>query len=375
MNTGSAAERRPRARALIAESIRAALARPVSLALTAVVVAAACAVILATAGRTAATEAQVLASIDSVGTRLITVTDTDGSADIHPASVEAISELDGVAWALGLGPATEAINPTLGATTGPAIPARPIVGEIPADVGTLTGREAKPGEAIAGSAAADALGLIDSAGGIDTRQGRLAVVGQMQTTGAISGLESTVLYRVQSEDFPLRIIYVLADPGIDIASLAAAVDASLLTPVPAAAQTTTSEAALALREVVSGVLGGASRQLMGIVLTAGLFLISVTAYGAVASRRTDFGRQRALGATRLDIAVAVLSHTAFGAIIGTVIGGTLGLIVTYVLTGSTPTPRFTTGLLIMVIYMALLGSLPPAIAAARRDPVRILRVP
>lgn len=375
MSTHSPAGRRPRTRALIAESIRAALARPISLALTALVVAAACAVILATAGRTAATEAQVLASIDSVGTRLITVTDTDGSADIHPASVQAISELDGVAWALGLGPATEAVNPSLGATSGPAVPARPIVGKIPADVGTLTGREAAPGEAVAGSAAADALGLIDPAGGIDTAQRRLAVVGQVHTTGIITGLESTVLYQAHSEDFPLRLIYVLAAPGIDVTSLADAVDASLLTPVPAAAQTTTSEAALALREVVSGVLGGASRQLMGIVLAAGLFLVAVTTYGAVATRRTDFGRQRALGGTRLDIAVAVLSHTALGAVIGTVIGGALGLTLTYVLTGSTPTPRFTTGLLITVIYMSLLGSLPPAIAAARRDPVRILRVP
>lgn len=68
-------------------------------------------------------------------------------------------------------------------------------------------------------------------------------------------------------------------------------------------------------------------------------------------------------------------HTGLAGVLGATVGGAVGLAVTYLLTGAIPTAGFTTGLLVLVVYMALLGSLPPAIAAAWRDPVRILRVP
>lgn len=43
--------------------------------------------------------------------------------------------------------------------------------------------------------------------------------------------------------------------------------------------------------------------------------------------------------------------------------------------GEIPALTFTAGLAVMTRLVALLGATPPAIAAARRDPVRILRVP
>lgn len=61
--------------------------------------------------------------------------------------------------------------------------------------------------------------------------------------------------------------------------------------------------------------------------------------------------------------------------LGAVVGLTAGLPVTHALTGATPTPSFTTGLAVLAVLVTLLGSVPPAVAAARRDPVRELRVP
>lgn len=110
-----------------------------------------------------------------------------------------------------------ALNPHIGERAGLSVSARPFVGELPADVGSVTGRMAGGGEAIAGSSAAEALGLLDGAGGVDSQDRRLAVVGVLEPTGAVPGLGSTVLYRAEHDQFPVRILYVLADPGIDVA--------------------------------------------------------------------------------------------------------------------------------------------------------------
>jgi hypothetical protein len=69
-------------------------------------------------------------------------------------------------------------------------------------------------------------------------------------------------------------------------------------------------------------------------------------YSSVTLRKQDFGRRRALGATRTNIVTLVAVHYFPVAAIAT-----LALIVT------------------------IIAALPPALIAAQRDPVRVLRVP
>jgi len=45
------------------------------------------------------------------------------------------------------------------------------------------------------------------------------------------------------------------------------------------------------------------------------------------------------------------------------------------LAGSLPSPGFTFGVVVLTLLTALLAAVPPAVLAAYRDPVRILRVP
>lgn len=362
--------------ALLSDSARAALARPLPTVICALVIATVCAVTLMTTGRTAATEAEVVDSIDSVGTRMITITDTTGNAGIDPETSDILADLKGVTWAFGLGPAHEAINPGIGPVTGGAVSARAMLGEFPADLVIEHGRApSSPGEAVVGQAAGVKLSLSEAAGPVLTDHRTVAAVGQFRADEPLGGFENTVFYLPDEEDVPVRYLYVLAEEGVDVPDLALSVEALIPASEPSVVDVEVADSALALREVVSGALGAASRQLMAIVLGTGLVLVAVTMIGAVQSRRRDFGRQRALGATRGDVVVSVLVHSGLAGALGTVVGLAVGLVATATLTGSLPSWRFSAGLAALTLYVALLGSLPPAIVAALRDPVRILRVP
>lgn len=361
---------------VLLDAVRAAWARPLPTVICALVIAAVCVVTLMTTGRTAATEAQVVDSIDSVGTRMITITDTTGNAGIDPDAADTLADLAGVAWAFGIGPAHEATNPSIGPVTGGAVSARAMLGDLPAGLVIDRGRTpSRAGEAIVGEVARVNLFLTEASGPVQVDDQAVAAVGQFQADGPLAGFENTVFYLSQERDVPVRYLYVLAEEGVDVTDLALAVESLIPASEPGVIDVEVADSALELREVISGTLGAASRQLMAIVLGTGLVLVTVTMIGAVAARRRDFGRQRALGATRAHVVVSVLMHSGVAGALGTVVGLTVGLVATGMLIGSLPSWRFSIGLAGLTLYVALLGSLPPAISAAFRDPVRILRVP
>ncbi|MDQ3276010.1 MAG: hypothetical protein M3Q39_13540, partial [Actinomycetota bacterium] len=111
------------------------------------------------------------------------------------------------------------------------------------------------------------------------------------------------------------------------------------------------------------------------VLAAGLLLVALTLIGAVSQRRRDFGRRRALGASRSTVVTLVLLQTSAAALVGVAAGALAGLLLVNRLAGSLPSPGFTFGVVVLTMLTALLAAVPPAVLAAYRDPVRILRVP
>lgn len=365
------------ARAVLADALRGALARPLQTLVSAVVVAAVCIVVLLTAGRTAATEASVLSSIDSVGTRLITITDTTADAGIDRSAVDLLVDLDSVTWAFGVGPATAVVNKARGVDPLDPVTARPVIGELPAEFRISAGRSlSSPHDAVVSPGAQASLGLADVVGSLDIGETeRVGTVGRYEVSGDLADFATGVLYRPVTGDVPVRQIYVLAAPGTDVLHLVEMIEQALPASDPTAVEVRAPTQAIALRDVVTGTLGASSRQLVLITLGSGAVLVAITAAGAVASRRRDFGRQRALGATRTQVVLAVLTQSGLSGVLGSIVGTALGLLGTWGLTGQLPTAQFTGGLAIAAVYVALLGSLPPAIAASYRDPVRILRVP
>jgi putative ABC transport system permease protein len=137
----------------------------------------------------------------------------------------------------------------------------------------------------------------------------------------------------------------------------------------------TPSGAIALRDVIAGNLGASARQIMALVMGVGAAVIAVTMVSSTAGRRREFGRRRALGATRSTIVAGLLVQTGLCASIGVAAGMVAGLAVLHAVAGSLPTPHFIAGVAGLAVLLALAAAAPVAIAAALRDPLRILRVP
>ncbi len=111
------------------------------------------------------------------------------------------------------------------------------------------------------------------------------------------------------------------------------------------------------------------------ILGIGLLLVGLNLYGAVTTRRRDFGRRRALGATRPTIIGLIATQTLLLAALGAALGATVATTLIWQRTGLPPDWPFTTAIITLTTLAATTASLPPAIIAAYRDPLTILRVP
>ena len=96
----------------------------------------------------------------------------------------------------------------------------------------------------------------------------------------------------------------------------------------------------------------------------------------LAAIRRNFGRMRALGASRSALIAMVLIRTTVSAGLGALVGGAIGVAMVGATTGGElPHWTFVVGVGMLALAMSLLGCAVPAVAAARQDPVAILRVP
>jgi putative ABC transport system permease protein len=122
--------------------------------------------------------------------------------------------------------------------------------------------------------------------------------------------------------------------------------------------------------------------LMSVFAAVGLLLATAGVYGVVsysaAQRTREFGIRMALGATRGRILVSVLKNGAVLALAGVVIGVAGSLASARTLKGfvwgvTTTDPSTFVGVAALLVGVAVLASLVPAVRAVRQDPVRSLR--
>jgi len=330
--------------------------------------------VLVTTGQAAANEAQIVAQIDSAGTRLIVLSDEGGASGMQPGGPARLAGLSDVSWAVGLGPAVDVTNPAIPLTRAAS---RALVGPLPPDLVLVQGRPPRPGEAVAGVGAATTLNLGPGLGRIQAPGADpVGVVGVFQADGPLANLNNTVLVATDPADIDqLRYIYVMAADVTVIDRLEHVIATS--TPVlnPAALTVETPSGAVAFRNVIAGRLGAASRQLMAVIMIVGAIVIAVTVLAATSARRREFGRRRALGATRSTLVATLLIQTTIAAVPGILVGAAAGLITLHATTGLLPSWRFTAGVAGLTLLLTLAASTPIATIAAHRDPLRILRVP
>ncbi len=359
---------------LLIEALRMARSQPVSTGVTAAIVGAACAVILSTTGQTVALEREVLSRIDDAGTRTILVEDTQGRAGLDPGAVARIQALGGVEWAIGFGLARDVRPVRLNGA--PAVPIRGYFGELPPPV-NATPWERQRGTALAGVEAVKALGFSTAAGPVEpvaAYEARLGVVGWLQADAPLEFLNRALLTVADPDELMVRVV-VLASSAEEVSTLAQAIRSVLDPADPGSLAVQTSAALVDVRAAVAGELGTWGRSLVTLVLGAGLVLTALNVFGAVTTRRRDFGRRRALGASRHDIILLVTVQSVAVAVLGAAAGVSIGGLVVHQLIGTIPQVEFGIAVATLAVLSTSIAALPPAVLAAYQDPVRILRVP
>lgn len=355
---------------LLAESVRSVLSQPVASSVTALIIGGACAAILSTTGQTVRAEQDVLALIDDAGTRSIVITDTDGTAGIKSTAVSRINRLAGVEWALGLGPASD-VTAVPNSAGNPAV-IRTIYGALPPQI-DATREIGGFRQALVGRDAQRTLGLLHPFGGVAGID-QYAVVGGFISHDPLAFLNAGLITE-SDEVGTVRSVHILAADPAQVTRIAEATLNVLAAENFSAVSVETSAALAEVRAAVKGELGEYGRQLITFVLAAGLVLTALSVFGAVTNRRRDFGRRRALGASRAFIVALVAIQTGIAALVGAFIGSAVTIFLLKAATGTSSDLRFTVAITVLAVITATFAALPPAIAAAYRDPVRVLRVP
>ncbi len=361
--------------ALIKEGFAMVRSNVVASALIATIVALISGAVLATTGQTAVQEAAVLSTIDEAGTRTVLVREGSGGPGFDRDALSRIVALSGVESAIGLGQTFDVRNDARSGG-GEPIPTRVVFGGPNADLVVTRGRWPRSGEATVGDGAIQRLGLVVPSGAVSSvRSEPVAVVGSFVGAGPFAGLANGVLVGASPGDTTMRLVIVVASAPEEVEALTAAVVEVLAPDNRLSLRIETSEQLASVRQAVQGELGRFSRELVVFVLAGGLVLTTVTVLSSVTLRRRDFGRRRVLGASRSAIVVLVLTQTAVSAVVGGVVGTVAGLVIVRQLADAVPPWSFVISVGTLALLAALVAAMLPALLAARRDPVRVLRVP
>src|SRR5690606_2429416 len=366
--------------ALLREVAAAARSQAVSSALTIAVVAGMCAAVLLTTGRAVAAEQAVLAQVDAAGTRSIVVRASE-EAGLTVALLDRLRGVEGIEAAAGFGPIVDARNAAIAGA--PPVAVRPAYGVI-ADRPMYAPQHPAGRTALASDAAIAAFGLRDGSGGITTDHGEdVVVVGGMTVPEHLRFLEPLVVIPSSSPaapagdhpEEPLAMLVVLARSPQEVAVVEAVVR-SLLTDAEQGTVTVETSAELAeVRAAVNGELRTYGRGTVLAILAVSTVLVAANLLALVIMRRRDFGRRRALGATRGLIVALIMGQVAVLAVAGAVVGTSAAVVGLAAAGHPLPDVGFATAVGAAGVLVAVAAAVVPAVVASRRDPLHELRVP
>lgn len=360
--------------AIVREALASARSQYVSSALTILMIAGMLLAVMLTTGRTVGAEQQVLQSIDSSGSRSITVRAENG-AGVRTDVLDRIQMISGIEWAAGFSSAEDGTNALLPGTA--RVPVRHIYGTRLARLGIPERPALEDGAAYASERALKELGFTAPSGGMVLNSGaELGVVGEIAVPDFLMDLEPLVVVPgALSEDHTINILIVIAQAPELVAPVSATLKSVLAADDPSKVTIRTSEALATLRSIVQGQLNSFSRGLVLALMALTGVLVMVILYGLVMMRRKDFGRRRALGASRSMIISLLLLQTSALAFLGIVIGAGVAALFLVISGDPLPPPAFVGAIGILTFLTAILAALVPAVIASRREPIKELRVP
>ena len=356
------------------EAVSSAAASPVSSIATIIMVAGMCAAVLLTTGRTVGAEQAVIGSIDSAGTRSIIVR-AESDSGLNTSVLDRLAEVNGIEWIAAFGAAEDVTNAAVAG--GVRVPVRKVWAGDLGFIGINTEQGLSNVTAWGSPLALEQLGMPDNVGAVAAPTGQsYAVAAAVAVPDYLTFLEP-VLVVPQTRDLKgeVAVLIVIAERPDLVAPLAETVRSVLALEDTTKVAITTSEELATLRALVQGQLGVFGRSLIGLVFVVTGVLVAAVLAGLVTLRRKDFGRRRALGATRSLIVGLLLTQTAILAIIGSTTGSVAATVVLLANGDPSPGAAFITAIAVLAIVVSLVAALAPALAAAQRDPIRELRVP
>ncbi|MEF2976056.1 FtsX-like permease family protein [Subtercola sp. YIM 133946] len=370
-------------RAVVREAVASAVAARVASVLTVTVVAVLCAVVLLTTGRTVGAQNAIVASIDSAATRSVIVR-APASSGLDTTVLDRLAHSGGVASATAFGPADDVVNAAF--PGGQRVSLRAEY-SLPVASGTPPTAAGGDAPASASPAAGRALGLADGIGAVASVATGAAydVLGVRALPDYLRFLDPVVLVPERTDDVPtpaagsaphpVSVLVVVATSSAQVEAVAALVTSVLGVTSRDGVTVTTSAALTALRGSVQAQLGEFSRSFTLLVFGVGGVAVAAVLYGLVLLRRRDFGRRRALGASRSLIVALLLAQVAVLGTAGSAVG-CLGAAITLLATGDPlPTVSFIAAVAPLSVLTALAASVAPALIASTREPLRELRVP
>ncbi len=360
------------ARRFLSETVRSARGAVVSSALVLVVLALTCFGALSIAGKNAAYEAQVRAQFEGTGARQITYHSGGNNQCINELTVASIAKLPAVTAVLALGGVTDVTNGAIPGT--PPVALQPVRGDLPAATTLTQGRWPAPGEVILGEAAVSKLRFAMASGYVETSAGQqYAVVGAYRANDAHTNLNDMAITPAAGGE-KLTTLHVdvreLADVGVVQASAYSIMNPSepqnlMIHSGRVAAQTALEASLLA---------SAAGRSTFLLILGVGGLFVSIVVLSDVLIQRRDLGRRRALGCSRGLLVALVTARNTLAGSIGAALGTGVALIYAWY-SFTLPPLDFALAVMVLCILVCLVANLPPAIFAARRDPVSVLRTP
>ncbi|WP_157984028.1 ABC transporter permease [Nesterenkonia muleiensis] len=364
---------------LLGEAVKTAWVTKVPSALIVLLVLVMCTAALATVGRTAAAEQQLHQRLDSAGARVLTVTEpSSGSHElINPATISQAAGLSSTERALGAVTAIDVLNGAVG-DGAHRVPAWGVYGDLEDAVVLDSGRWPEQGEALVSEEGMERLNLDEPAGWVQPSSTNglddWAVVGTFTPREPFGDYGVGVVYPLDEDVAAVTTLHVVLHDGNQAAAAQSAV-LGILDPPASDHLSVQSPLSMAqLQDELAGDFTTFGRTLLLGVLAGGAFLVAIVVLADVLVRRKDLGRRRALGASREVIVGLVVLRTALPATLGATLGIAAGLGIAGAF-DALPPWDFTTGTVVLAILVASVSAVIPAVYAATRDPVNVLRTP